>query len=44
MMGACSDAKGTSGTNLDFPAEQVHGMQDCVSNIDNDTIKMIDAP
>ena len=45
MMGACADAKGMmSGVTLDFPEEEVHGMQDCVANIDNDTINMLGSP
>jgi hypothetical protein len=44
MMGACADAKGMTGVTLDFPEEEVHGMQDCLANIDNDTISMYRAP
>ena len=44
MMGACADAKGMTGVTLDFPEEEIHGMQDCLANIDNDTINMLGAP
>ena len=43
-MGACADAKGMTGVNLEFPEEKVHGMQDCIANIDKDTINMFGAP
>jgi hypothetical protein len=44
MMGACADAKGMSGSTLDFPEEEVHGMQDCPAHIDRDTLNMFGAP